>query len=94
MRHRLRMDLVMSNDNMVPVSSMRRYEFQADAFAVDLGKGEGLKGGLLALESTNRSAANVDPLYSAFTYSHPPVPERLQAIDERMKKGQWHQHQA
>lgn len=73
---------------MVHVSPLRRYEFQADAFAVDLGKGEGLKGGLLALESTNRSAANVDPLYSAFTYSHPPVPERLQAIDERMKKGQ------
>lgn len=72
----------------VHVAPLRRYEFQADAFAVDLGKGEGLKGGLLALESTNRSAANVDPLFSAFTYSHPPVPERLQAIDERMKKGQ------
>lgn len=64
----------------------RRYEFQADAFAVDLGKADGLKGGLLSLESTNRSAPNVDPLYSAFHYSHPPIPERLQAIEDRMKK--------
>lgn len=66
---------------------MYRYEFQADAFAVRLGKGDGLKGGLLSLESTNRSAPNVDPLYSAFHYSHPPIPERLQAIEDRMKKG-------
>lgn len=64
----------------------RRYEFQADEFAVQLDKGEGLKGGLLLLDSSNKSAANVDRLYSAFHHSHPPTPERLQAIDDLMKK--------
>lgn len=64
----------------------RRYEFQADEFAVGLGKGEALKGGLLSLEESNRSAANVDGWFSAFHYSHPPIPERMNAIDNLMKK--------
>lgn len=59
----------------------RRFEFQADAFAVELNKGDELKSGLLKLEKSNRSATNVDPLFSAFHYSHPVIAERLAAID-------------
>ena len=38
----------------------RRYEFQADGFAVALGRAEPLKGALQKLDVKNRSAVNVD----------------------------------
>ena len=60
----------------------RRYEFQADNFAVKLGHAEHLKGALRKLDAKNRSAQNVDPYYSAYHYSHPPLVERLKAIDD------------
>lgn len=63
----------------------RRFEFQADRFAVRLGKGQHLRGALLHLEEKNKSALNVDPLYSAMFYSHPPLVERLAAIDSELR---------
>jgi STE24 endopeptidase len=66
----------------------RRFEFQADAFAVDLGRATDLRGALLKLDRENRSACNVDPWYSAYHYSHPPLVERLKAIDANYKKEQ------
>ena len=38
----------------------RRFEFQADGFAVSLGRSEPLKGALHKLDVKNRSAVNVD----------------------------------
>lgn len=38
----------------------RRFEFQADGFAVALGRSEPLKGALHKLDVKNRSAVNVD----------------------------------
>lgn len=107
----------------------RRFEFQADAFAVGLGKAAELKSALLVLDKENKvskefwrrcdarggsclcqggitpvgtgfrsarprcvcpppmqGAVSVDPLYSACHYSHPPLPERLAAIDAAAKK--------
>ncbi|EIE26911.1 hypothetical protein COCSUDRAFT_27312 [Coccomyxa subellipsoidea C-169] len=66
----------------------RRFEFQADAFAVSLGKAEELKQALKILDAKNRSAVNVDPLYSAYHHSHPPLVERLTAVDAATKKGE------
>lgn len=66
----------------------RRFEFQADGFAVSLGQGKPLRGALLKLEEENKSAMNVDPWYSAYHYSHPPLVERLKAIDAAVKKEQ------
>ena len=40
---------------------------------------------LLKLEEENKSAMNVDPLYSSYHYSHPPLAERLRAIDMGIK---------
>ena len=62
----------------------RRYEFQADDFAVGLGHAQDLKAALRKLDAKNRSAQNVDPYYSAYHYSHPPLVERLRAIDENL----------
>uniref|UniRef100_A0A2N9IQ23 CAAX prenyl protease n=1 Tax=Fagus sylvatica TaxID=28930 RepID=A0A2N9IQ23_FAGSY len=58
----------------------RSSEFMADAFAKDLGYGSALQA------NCNQSAVNTDPWYSAYHYSHPPLAERLSALDELMKK--------
>ncbi|CAN4108983.1 unnamed protein product [Withania somnifera] len=64
----------------------RAFEFQADAFAKKLGYAAPLRAGLVKLQEENLSAMNTDPWYSAYHYSHPPLVERLAAIDEFDKK--------
>ncbi|KAM0950152.1 putative ste24 endopeptidase [Dioscorea sansibarensis] len=59
----------------------RAFEFQADAFAKKLGYGAALRAGLVKLQEENLSSMNTDPWYSAYHYSHPPLVERLAAID-------------
>jgi len=66
----------------------RMFEFQADEFAVKQGHGAPLKEALLKLDQKNRSSTNVDPWYSALHHSHPPLVQRLGAIDEAAKKTQ------
>jgi STE24 endopeptidase len=66
----------------------RRFEFQADGFAVSLGHGKDLRQALLKMEEKNKASMNVDYLYSAYHYSHPPLKERLEAIDSALKKNQ------
>ncbi|XP_042388917.1 CAAX prenyl protease 1 homolog [Zingiber officinale] len=60
----------------------RTFEFQADAFAKKLGYAKPLRAGLVKLQEENLSAMNTDPWYSAYHYSHPPLVERLAAIEE------------
>jgi STE24 endopeptidase len=64
----------------------RKFEFQADGFAVSLGHAEQLQSALLKLEEENKSSMHVDPLYSAYHHSHPPLVQRLSAIREGAKK--------
>jgi STE24 endopeptidase len=64
----------------------RRNEFQADAFAVELGYGEELKSGLTKISIENLSNMNPDTLYSAYHYSHPPLVERLTAVAQRQSE--------
>lgn len=40
----------------------------------------------MVLQEENLSAMNTDPWYSAYHYSHPPLVERLAAIDKPDKK--------
>lgn len=63
----------------------RRYEFQADRFAVELGMGGPLSSGLVKISLKNLGALAVDPLYSTAHYSHPPLVERLDAITRGTK---------
>jgi STE24 endopeptidase len=65
---------------------VRRAEYQADAYAVKYGHAESLKGGLITLFKHNKGPLVVDPVYSALNYSHPTLIERLQAIDDQVKK--------
>ncbi|KAF6770957.1 hypothetical protein AHF37_10751 [Paragonimus kellicotti] len=66
----------------------RRLEFQADEFAVNLGYGSFLKAALLVLHKDNLSFPVSDWLYSMCNYSHPPILERLAAIDSLLRKAQ------
>jgi STE24 endopeptidase len=66
----------------------RTFEFQADAFAASCGKAEDLKGALLVLDKENKGALASDPLYSAYHHSHPPLIERLAALDAASKKAE------
>lgn len=64
----------------------RHNEFEADAFSVKLGYGQELKSGLTKISIENLSNMNPDAWYSSYHYSHPPLVERLAAIDALEKK--------
>ncbi|CAM8960827.1 hypothetical protein QQ045_003529 [Rhodiola kirilowii] len=87
--------LILFQHTVIPVQHLvnfglnlvsRSFEFQADAFAKKLGYANALRGGLVKLQEENLSAMNTDPWYSAYHYSHPPLVERLAALDESDKK--------
>ncbi len=59
----------------------RRYEREADAFAVRVtGDAEGLASSLVKLARDNLSNLHPHPWYALFYYSHPPVVERVRRI--------------
>jgi len=70
----------------VSIYITRCFEFQADRFAVGLGKGEKLQSSLIKLVTDNLSFPMADKMFSTFNYSHPPILERIAAIKEEMAK--------
>ncbi|XP_064408138.1 CAAX prenyl protease 1 homolog isoform X2 [Latimeria chalumnae] len=58
----------------------RQFEFQADAFAKDLGKSADLYSALIKLNKDNLGFPVSDWLFSMWHYSHPPLLERLRAL--------------
>lgn len=66
----------------------RRFEFQADRFAVARGHGPSLRSGLLAMQRENLISLTPDWLFAACHYSHPPLPTRIAAIDELVAASQ------
>lgn len=64
----------------------RRYEYQADRFAVSaVGSPEPLVSALLKLSKNSLSNLNPHPLYTFMHYSHPALAERIGAM-EKMKE--------
>lgn len=55
----------------------QRYEFEADAYAMQQADGCALASALLKLYRDNASTLTPDPWYVAFYYSHPPAAQRL-----------------
>uniref|UniRef100_A0A7N1A629 CAAX prenyl protease n=1 Tax=Kalanchoe fedtschenkoi TaxID=63787 RepID=A0A7N1A629_KALFE len=87
--------LILFQHTVIPVQHLvnfglnlvsRSFEFQADAFAKKLGYADALRSGLVKLQEENLSAMNTDPWYSAYHFSHPPLVERLAALDAAGKK--------
>ncbi len=64
----------------------RRAEYRADAVAVDEGYGEALVSGLKKLARENFSNLAPSPLLVKLEYSHPPLSERIRAIEKESKK--------
>jgi len=60
----------------------RRFEFQADAFAVSLGRAAQLRTALVKLNNDNLGFPIYDWLFSAWHHSHPPLLERMAALDD------------
>uniref|UniRef100_A0A915HHX0 Ste24 endopeptidase n=1 Tax=Romanomermis culicivorax TaxID=13658 RepID=A0A915HHX0_ROMCU len=58
----------------------RQCEFSADKFSAELGYAPLLTSGLIKLSKDNLSLPINDHLYSAWHHSHPPVPERIDAL--------------
>ena len=62
----------------------RSYEYEADRFAVETAPiGSALSSALKRLSVGHLSNPNPHPLYVAVNYSHPPLAERLEAIETR-----------
>lgn len=59
----------------------RRYEFQADAFAQNLGYSAELAKSLIKLQVQNLSTMDADWMYASYHFSHPILSERLKALD-------------
>lgn len=58
----------------------RRYEFQADAFAQNLGYKTELAKSLIKLQIQNLSTMDADSMYASYHFSHPILSERLGAL--------------
>ncbi|KAL2266410.1 hypothetical protein VTJ83DRAFT_5762 [Remersonia thermophila] len=59
----------------------RRFEFQADAFAKNLGYSNELARSLIKLQIQNLSTMDADWMYASYNFSHPILAERLKALD-------------
>lgn len=64
----------------------RKYEYEADEYAVEQGFGKELESALVNLHTENLSAFVVDELYSAKENSHPTLVERVSRIEELIQK--------
>ncbi|KAI9704122.1 MAG: hypothetical protein M1836_006983 [Candelina mexicana] len=62
----------------------RKFEFEADNFAINLGYSTELARSLIKLQIQNLSTMDADWLYASYHFSHPILPERLGALG-------WHQ---
>jgi len=58
----------------------RRFEYQADAFAADYGYGQALVDGLKTISAKALSNMTPHPVVVFWTYSHPPLLQRMQAL--------------
>lgn len=59
----------------------RKFEFEADRFALDLGYKKELARSLIKLQVENLSTMDADWLYASYHYSHPILTERLKALN-------------
>jgi STE24 endopeptidase len=64
---------------------IRRMEFEADRFACDMGYGDDLQKALLLMRESNSMSVVFDKLYAACKYTHPPLLQRLKAIQDYTK---------
>jgi len=64
----------------------RKFEYAADKFAVDNGCGPELISGLKKLVRNSFGSLAPHPVIVALTYSHPPISQRLAAMEKRIEE--------
>lgn len=64
----------------------RKYEYAADRFACEQGYGRYLITGLKKLSRNNLADLNPHPLIVKLSYSHPPMSDRIEAINKLLTK--------
>ena len=90
-RHTMELGLLAFGILYTPVSMIagllgnvlsRKHEFEADAYAANTSNGSALKEALKKLSVNNLSNLTPHPAYVFFYYSHPPLLQRLNALDK------------
>ena len=66
--------------------NVRRNEYQADQFAVKLGRGTHLLSGLTQLFRDNKADMDPDEIVALFRHTHPNLIDRTNAINQQMNK--------
>ncbi len=61
-------------------AALRRFEFEADAFAARYGDPQALIRALVKLYRANATSLTPDPLYSTFHHAHPPPVARIESL--------------
>ena len=80
------LNFIMPFVNMCTNYFSRKHEYAADEFAVEQGYGRNLITGLKKLSKNNFADLNPHPIIVKLSYSHPPMSERIQAIENKLPK--------
>lgn len=93
--HPIMIGFILFSEALAPMDSVmklfmnilsRKFEFEADKFAFDLGYKKDLAMSLIKLQIENLSTMDADWMYSSYHYSHPILSERLKALDFKSVK--------
>ncbi|KAI0014825.1 peptidase family M48-domain-containing protein [Xylariomycetidae sp. FL0641] len=88
--HPIIIGFILFSDALAPLDTIikllmnilsRRFEFQADEFARNLGYKAELAASLIKLQIQNLSTMEADWMYASYHFSHPILSERLKALD-------------
>ena len=71
-------------EDLVSNFMVRQIEYNADRYSVDLGYGLALQDALIKVHVNNSANLVPDWIFSIFRFNHPPLVERLNAIDAAM----------
>ncbi|KAI1259371.1 peptidase family M48-domain-containing protein [Xylariaceae sp. FL1019] len=88
--HPIIIGFILFSDALAPMDTIikllmnimsRRFEFQADDFARNLGYKKELAASLIKLQIQNLSTMDADWMYASYHFSHPILSERLEALE-------------
>ncbi|RMZ78194.1 hypothetical protein DV738_g3983, partial [Chaetothyriales sp. CBS 135597] len=91
-QHPIIIGFILFSDALAPMDAVvrllmnilsRKFEFEADRFALDLGYRQELAKSLIKLQVQNLSTMDADWMYASYHYSHPILAERLAALGWR-----------
>src|ERR1700742_5011493 len=95
--HPIMIGFILFSDALAPMDAAvklgmnilsRKFEFEADKFAQELGFQQELARSLIKLQVQNLSTMDADWMYASYHYSHPILAERLAALGWKSSKGE------